>query len=48
LFVGYKIEASFEMDEKFILCEEQMKTKYMTSGKRVSVFSEFEIKRVTE
>jgi hypothetical protein len=47
LFVGYKIEAAFDLDEKFLLCEEEMKAKYLKSGKRVSVFSEFDIKRVT-
>ncbi len=41
MFVGYKIEASFDIDEKFLLCEEQMKVKYINPGRKVSVFSEF-------
>jgi hypothetical protein len=35
------------LDEKFMLCEENIKAKYLKHGKRVSVFSEFNIKRVT-
>ena len=46
--MGYRIEAEFKMDEKFMLCEEEIKAKYLESGRKETVFKEFEIRRVVE